>query len=249
MVWCAMTNTQQELLASILAAAPDEASGLAIYRGNRQAVVVRAFSSLFPTVQQLLGDVFNSAVLLFIQQNPPEAADITLWAEGFASWLAHQEDLISYPYVAAIAAVEWHISTFERAADTSIDIASFQLLQQFPPDDLRMIVNPNCIVLASPLPLYAIWQCHQTNAAVHELHTLNYSICDPDYIEYLCISRMDWKAHVYKLNKDEFDLLSQCRRGAPLNDILVALMQTEQSFSDWLSRMLKIGAILGYSTK
>lgn len=249
MVWCAMSNTQQELLASILAAAPDETSGLAIYRGNRQAVVVRAFSSLFPTVQQLLGDVFNSAVLLFIQQNPPEAADITLWAEGFASWLARQEDLMSYPYVAAIADLEWHISVLERAADTSIDIASFQLLQQFSADALRLIVNPNCVVQQSPLPLYDIWHCHQDNSAVCQMQALNDSICDPDYIEYLCISRMDWKAKIFKLNKNEFNLLLKCQRGDSLDDILVALTQPELPFSDWLSKMLKIGAILGYSTK
>lgn len=248
MVWCGMSNTQQELLASILAAASHETSGLAIYRGNRQAVVIRAFSSLFPTVQHLLGDVFNSAVLLFIQQAPPEAAEITLWGEGFASWLARQEDLMSYPYVAAIAAVEWHISVLERAEDSSIDIASFQLLQHFPPNDLRMIVNPNCIVQQSPLPLYDIWHCHQDNAAC-AMQALNQSICDPDYIEYLCISRVAWKAHIFKLNKDEFDLLLQCQRGASLNDILVALTQLELPFSDWLSRMLKIGAILGYSPK
>lgn len=244
-----MRKTQQELLASILAAAADETSGLAIYRGNRQALVVRAFSSLFPTVQQLLGDAFNSAVLLFIRQIPPEAADIALWGEGFASWLAQQEDLMSYPYVSAIADLEWHISVLERAADTSIDIASFQLLQQFLPNDLRMIVNPNCIVQQSLLPLYAIWHCHQNNSDICEMQTLNDAIRDPDYIEYLCISRLGWKANIFKLNKDEFDVLLQCQRGASLNDILVALTQLELPFSDWLSRMLKIGAILGYSTK
>lgn len=244
-----MTNVQQELLASILAATPDEANGMAIYRGNRRAVVVRAFSSLFPTVQQLLGDTFNSAVLLFIQQEPPEVAEITLWGDHFADWLARQEDLMSYPYVAAIAALEWQIGALERAADVAIDLGSFQLLQECSANDLQVIVSPNCIVLESQLPLYDIWHLHHGNPDMLDLGEINDSIRNPDYFEYLCISRIDWKSEIFKLNKIEFDLLMQCQRGDSISEIFVSLMQTKQPFSDWLSRMLKIGAILGYFTK
>lgn len=244
-----MTNAQQELLASILAATADEVNGRAIYSGNRRAVVIRAFSSLFPIVQQLLGDTFNSAVLLFIQQELPEAAEITLWGEHFADWLARQEDLMSYPYVAAIAALEWHIGALERAADVAIDLGSFQLLKECSANHLQVIVSPNCIVLESQLPLYDIWNFHQENSDIHNLDGLNDSIRNPDYVEYLCISRIDWKANIFKLDKSEFNTLLQCQRGDSIGDIFVSLMQTERDFSDWLSRMLKIGAILGYSAK
>lgn len=243
-----MINAQQDLLASILAAAPHQSDGLAVYIGNRRAVAMRALSSLFPTVQQLLGEAFASAVLLFIQQNPSEAAEITQWGAGFPSWLAQQEELISYPYVAAVADLEWRIAELEHAEDTTIDLASFQLLREFSPNELRVVVNKNCVLLNSSLPLYDIWKFHQGTFEMQEQNKLNHALCDPNYIEYLCISRMNWKADVFSLNKTEFDLLLQCRRGDSLDDILVEMMKGGVPFSDWLSRMLKIGAILGYST-
>jgi len=249
MVWYVMISAQQELLSSILAAAPNESAGMSVYIGNRRAVAVRAFSSLFPTVQHLLGDAFNSAVLLFIQQNPPESAEITLWGAGFASWLEQQEELISYPYVAAVADLEWRIGELERAADTTIDLPSFQLLQELSPNELRVVVNQNSMLLNNFLPVYNIWKFHQESFDMRDLHNLNNSICDPNYVEYLCISRIDWKVNVFEINKNEFDLLLMCRRGDSLGDIIVELTRIELSFSDWLVRMLKVGAILGYSAK
>lgn len=243
-----MINAQQNLLASILAAAPNQSDGLAVYVGNRRAVAMRALSSLFPTVQQLLGDTFDSAVLLFIQQNPSEAAEITHWGAGFPNWLAQQEELMSYPYVAAIADLEWRIAELERAQDTEIDLSSFQLLREFSPNELRVVVNKNCVLLSSYLPLYDIWQLHQGNFDMRDQNKLNHAFSDSNYVEYLCISRVDWKANVFSLSKVEFDLLMQCRRGDSLDDILVEMMKGGVPFSDWLSRMLKIGAILGYST-
>lgn len=242
-----MSNQQDVLLNAILAADVAVNPGLGVYAGNRQAVTSRGFGITFPTVRILMGDAFEVAVQRFVKQHPPGNGDIALWGLHFPQWLSQQAELMPYPYVATMASLEWQIAALERAADAFPDGDSFKLLEQFSTDELHIVLNPNCIFISSVFPIHDIWAYHQDNGDSQRLARIKTSLSDPEYLEYLLISRLHWKSAVFALTNNEFFLLQKCREGISIASILYELEIMGVTFTDWFSRMLQVGVIFGFS--
>lgn len=244
-----MNTEQSDLLRAILAGSAARQAGMAVYVGNRQAVAVCAFSSLFPTVQQLLGDSFTAAVMQFLQDVPPVQAELTKWSVGFARWLAQQPTLALYPYIAAVAELEWQRAELERAADARIDLASFQRAQQYTPAELTVIVNPNAVLMKHSLPVYDIWRLHQASAQPPLLEHVNRCLQDDHYVDYLYVSRVEWQAHVVQISATDYALIASLHSRLSLAELLDVFQAHQLAMEDGLTRLITLGALLGYAVK
>ncbi|OBP17166.1 hypothetical protein A5320_21080 [Rheinheimera sp. SA_1] len=239
---------QADLLAAITSNQPASLPGIAIYQSNRLAIAVHALEISFPTVRALLGEGFAGAVQRFIQQHPLQSGDWGAWGGEFPHWLLQQTELLPFVYIAEMAEIDWQLFQLERSADPVPDPASFALIQQYQPTDIRFVLSPQIFLTTSGFPLSKIWQYHQLAAAPSLLQEIKSALSDETYHEYLVISRLHWKAQIHLLDPAAFNLLNMCRQGKSLSTLIAEIERLQLDFTEWLSSMLKFGVITGLCT-
>ena len=79
----------------------------AVYRNNVTVGLVRALEANFPAIRSLLGEMYFAGLAReFVQAHPPRSPLRFHYGEGFAAFMAAQDDLAPYPYLADVARLE-----------------------------------------------------------------------------------------------------------------------------------------------
>jgi len=172
-----------------------------------------------------------------------------LAGQHFGHWLEQQSELSSVAYVSAMALLEWQLFLLQGAADPHTDVASYQLLERYSADDLSVALHPLCLSLQSGFPLQQIWLYHQRPADPALLPVIRQAFAATDYVEYLLLTRPQFKAEVTRLTADQQVLLNKCRAGCSLSELLAELALRDLDFSQWFGHMLKVGAVSGFSVR
>lgn len=107
---------QTRMASQLLGATPDAGAGLftsaligveeglAIYRANIEAAAANALRLTFPTVDRVVGQAyFNHLCALRVRLDPPRAACLSAYAEGFPRFLASAAQSHGLSYLADVA--------------------------------------------------------------------------------------------------------------------------------------------------
>lgn len=110
----------------------------AVYRNNVTVSLVDALASIFPTVQNLVGeDFFRAMARLYVTAHPPTSPLIFTYGESFPTFVESFPPAADLPFLADVARVErlW-LDAFHSADAIPLDPAA---LAQVPAEDLAGI--------------------------------------------------------------------------------------------------------------
>lgn len=220
------------------------AAGLEVYRNNLRATANKALQITYPTVLQLIGDdLFFHAVEQLLKRSPPHAGDWGMWGEGFAQILSEQVPLQEYLFVVDCAHLDFQRHILERAANSSLNTQSLQLLATEDPDGINVIFNPSIRVLESRFPLADIWQAHQgdENERAQRLHRAlqdSQSQFPSQPIQYVLLYRPLYKAQVRVLSASEYEWIEMLKHHS-LGATLSQLESSSLTFENFLSSALQ----------
>jgi hypothetical protein len=121
-------------------------------------------------VRKLIGAAFfQNAVDAFVVARPSRSGDLNVYGDDFGDFLATHPPAVDLPYLADVARLEWAIDEAQRASDSSsvpeAVLAAFAAVTPAHLPSLRLALDPSCRLLASPYPVFRIWQTNQCDYA------------------------------------------------------------------------------------
>jgi len=140
------------------------ARGLRAYRANAGASAERALEAAFPTVAQLMGDEsFAALACAFWQAEPPTRGDLGWFGERLPAFIESSDQLTDEPYLADCARLDWAVHRAESASDAADAPEGLELLSTIDPSQLRLLLRPGTVLIASPHPVATIWLAHRSD--------------------------------------------------------------------------------------
>jgi hypothetical protein len=147
----------------IVAGALDPAARIAIYRNNVLGNCRKVLAATYPIVQRLVGvPFFNAAIDAFVRAYPSPLGDVNRYGRELARFLAAYPPAQVLPYLPDVARLEWAIDQANIAADASpFDTTALRAVPADAQGELRFVLHPSAQVVASPYPIFHIWQVNQ----------------------------------------------------------------------------------------
>lgn len=217
-----------------------------IYRGNLLAIWNKTLANAYPVVQRLVGeDFFEDIARAYGREYPSHSGDLNFFGEHFPQFLKVQESLLAYPYIAAVAELEWllHRSYY---APSEAQISLPQLISQAGDSvqQARLCFAPDVSFHKSEFATLAIWQAHQTT----EIEELTTPIHTPTFG---VVSRPRWQAQVTGLSEASYRALEALYEGQTLESALDLALQIEVAFDvgAQLQLWFAAGFFVGHSCK
>jgi Putative DNA-binding domain len=182
-----LAQQQQALLATLFAQPSQDASnliapylnnpwarGLKAYQANAHAMAQQALQVAYPVLAQMLGaENLGALARAFWHAAPPLRGDLAHWGGGLADFVRSHAQLSDEPYLADVATVEWALHRCATAPDQALDAASFGLLAQHDPGEVKLCLSPGCVVTRSRYPLASLMSAHrQGSPSMADLATL-----------------------------------------------------------------------------
>ena len=133
---------------------------LQVYRNNFRITLTESLQSVYPVVEQLVGNAFFvQTVAQFIENHLPQTGDLREYGSDFPDFLDGLESLSSLKYIPDIARIEWlcHLSWFA----TDAEILSIQDLAAIPEQqhsNIKLGLHPSVHTLESDYPVFDIWE-------------------------------------------------------------------------------------------
>jgi hypothetical protein len=148
------------------AAALDAPAALAVYRNNVFSNYRKALLDDYPAVAALVGEeFFEGACDAYARARPSPSGDLNDFGAAFPTFLGEWAPAASLPYLPDVARLEWAIHlSFHGPDRPGLELAR---LAQIAPDQLtqlRFSLDPGATLLASPYPIFRIWQVSTSGA-------------------------------------------------------------------------------------
>ncbi len=219
------------------------AARLAVYRNDTVLNLSGALAAAYPVVQRLVGEGFFAfAAGRYVEAQPSTSGDLHGYGAGFAAWLEALPQTESLAYLAEVARLEWalHEAYFAAEAPPLVLDALARLPVQAHAR-LRVRLHPSARLLASSLPVLAIWQANQPGADGGGVDL-------GAGVERLLVSRLAGEVGVARLGVGEFALLAALADGAALARACAEALEAEPGFDPgpalgiWLARGLAVDA-------
>jgi uncharacterized protein (UPF0276 family) len=197
---------------------------LAIYRGNLTASWDKALSSAYPVIRQLVGAEFFSALArAYGKAHPSQDADLNLFGHRFAHFLAGFERVSEYPYLPAMAALEWDVHLAHYAPDAvPLGAAGFARLSPAALEASRFALHPACRLYASEWATVQLWLAHQPDGPGF-----------PETMQadsFALVARPLWQVRVAPLPRAAHAALSVLAGGASFGAALDAACAIDENF-------------------
>lgn len=218
--------------------------GLQAYRSNAHAVAERALQAAFPVLAQLIGEEpFAMLSRALWHTHPASRGDLGQWGAQLPDFVRAAPQLADLPYLADVAAAEWHLHTAATAADGLADPASLQQFLAEPPETITLVLAPGTALVASGWPVVSLLQAHAP-------------LADPDWAELgravrerrpqtALVWREGLRPRCREASLGEAALISSALQGASLlQAVTEAAIDPEFSLNDWLPAAWHSGLLL-----
>jgi hypothetical protein len=140
---------------------------IAVYRNNLRAGFRKALALEFPVLEQLVGAAyFDQLACEFQAAFPSRSGDLQRIGAPLAEFLRARFVATEYAYFPDVAALEWAWQDSMTAPDaaSALDLVA---LAQLPPESLPLLrfeLQPALRRIASPWPVFTIWDAHRRAA-------------------------------------------------------------------------------------
>lgn len=189
---------------------------LNVYRNNVQHSLYEVLTQSFPVVEALVGaTAFKALAVGFIRQHPPASPYLTEYGELLPHYLAQRPEMAPYPFVPAVAELEFRILRATHAADTPPITHQLEALVRDPDRLLRarFTFAAPVAMIASPFPIETLWRAHQQA-------TPDLSDVALDSPQWLLVSRPLFRVEVDSVNQSEFRFLEALQRGLRVEEAI-----------------------------
>jgi len=135
----------------------------AIYRNNVVFGLIEALGARFPVCRRLLGEeCFDAVAGLFARREPPRAAVLHEYGEGFAEFLETFPPFAEYDYLGDMARFEAALGRAYYAVDaTPLAPAALASLEPAALAGATLALHPSLQIISSRRPVLSIWRAHQ----------------------------------------------------------------------------------------
>jgi uncharacterized protein (UPF0276 family) len=209
---------------------------LALYRGNLSSTWDKTLSNAYPVLRRLVGEEFFTALTrVYGMANPSDSPDLNQFGAGFAGFLAQFEHVAQYPYLPAMARLEWALHRAHYAEDaTGLTAAQ---LEQLGPEQLEQAglrLHPACALLAAQWDIAGLWLSHQQAGEGEFPPAFN------EGSRYL-VARPRWKCELLPLGEGEHAALTALAAGATFGAALDQAFDVDEQFDvgRWLARCIE----------
>jgi len=198
-------------------------SGLAVYRNNVTAGLIKVVSTRFPVVRRLVGvESFDAAVRRFIAAEPPRSPVLLGYGDAFPQFLRRLGRDACIDYVADIAELEIARGTAYHAADVDpLPADAFVSLPSERLADLRLSLHPSAVLMQSRFPIVSVWQASQ---GPDELALRQWRA------EAALIARLRLEVEVWRLPPGGFEFLTELSRGSTMAQSAEAALRGAPDF-------------------
>lgn len=136
---------------------------LAIYRNNVFGSFSKALQSVYPVVEQLVGEgFFKFAAAEYISRYPSQSGDLHHYGKQFAEFIANFSPACELSYLPDTARLEWAChEVFHEADHGPLPLEHMQAVPSERYRDLKFRLHPAARLIASPFPIHRIWEVNQ----------------------------------------------------------------------------------------
>ncbi len=143
------------------------AERLAIHRNNLRANFRKVLAMEFPVLEQLVGVAyFDQLAREFLAAHPSRSGDLHRIGAPLPEFLRTRFADSEYAYFADVAALEWAWQDSMVAPDacTTLDRPALAAVAPQALADVRLQLQPALRLVASPWPVFTIWDAHRRAA-------------------------------------------------------------------------------------
>ncbi|MCW5653368.1 DNA-binding domain-containing protein [Hydrogenophaga sp.] len=224
--------------------APSE-RGLQAYRANAGVLAERALRAAYPVVASLLGERnFAPLAREHWREHPPVQGDLALWGAALPEGLRHHPQLVTLPYLADVARVEWAMHKAAGAADLTLDADSFGHLTRDDADTWGLRLAPGTALVSSPWPVVSLIQAHTSGSP--SLDDVAQRIQQRE-AQCALVWRAGMRTTVAACTPAECAFLQALAEGKALSHALTLAVDGGEDFAlvEWLQQAVMRGLVLG----
>jgi hypothetical protein len=210
-----------------------------IYRNNAWQFFLTALERTFPVTQRRVGaDFFRQLAHEYRAEHPSRHGDLHWIGEAFPAWLANRMAGTGYEWLADLARLEWTCE--ESVAAAHLEPAGLESLGRFAEDELphlSLMLQPSMRLVASPFPLWTVWQANQLDDAA--------SAVDLDAgAEHCVVACIADRVAVYRLEQADHRLLQNLSEGLSLGAATTAAATDPETLARLLGWLFNEGLVV-----
>jgi hypothetical protein len=213
---------------ALLCPAPglDAARRLQLYRNNLFESLTAALATVYPVVQQLVGeDFFRAMARRFIPAFPSRSGNLHDFGAELPDFIRGFRPAASLPWLPDMAALEWAIhAVYHDAPRPALELHELTALDANAQAALRLRLQPSAHLLASNHPLLQLWQAHQPGT------DLMLEAVDWCCGERLLVAQRELEVEFLRLSDGEYRWLQALRNGEPLARACTLALEADPGF-------------------
>ena len=185
-------------------------AGMDVYRNNMAVAWRHAMATTYPVLAQLIGsDGFKLLVRDYVRVHPSTSGDLNQLGGQLHDFLKTYAPLADYPYLPAVAELEWQLHRSHDAAN-HVPLTVVDLMARGVDDWMAATVKfaSSAAVLRMQYAAGMIWLAHQEGGDVTGVSAQHIR-----QHECLLVSRPQWRVQVEVLSESECYLLELLRDG------------------------------------
>lgn len=196
-----------------------------IYRTTMREAHVRALANTYAGCEKILGvRYFKQLATEFYYQHPATHPDLNRYGEAFPDFLQdfieHHAELAEYPYLPDLARLEWaYEQAYYAGDDLLFDFEGLAGLEEDAYRGLRFVLGASVSMLRSDYPVLELWSAQREQETIREIEASN-------ELQYLCITREDFKPVVHKIDHPSWWVMDKVNQGYAFGE-LEALVEQE----------------------
>jgi hypothetical protein len=201
----------------VWAARPPIATGdrLAVYRNNAWQFFRAALELTYPVVRRRVGeDFFRQLAREYRDAHPSHSGDLHWVGEAFPAWLSGRLGPTEYAWLADLARLEWACeSALTSGWQAPLPLAALAQLPSAGLDDTTVALQPSLRLVASPWPVWSVWQANQGDDAGAAVDlTVGGEHC-------ACVCQAEGIV-VYRVDPDDYAVLAALAGGGSFTEAL-----------------------------
>ncbi len=212
-----------------------------VYRNNIFATLTETLSNIFPVSCAMVGEeFFKSMARIYIRSHTTDSGNLHDFGEHLPSFIESMPELRNYPYLSALAEIDWACHrAFHSASATALDISS---LGDFSPDsyeDLQFEFHPSIHTIKSKFPIFDIWNFATSNGHADTTPDLN------SEGQQVLIHRQKSGVKVVNIEDDLFQMINLLRKHKTLAETFTSILKLNPDYNlkEGLNRLFSFGAV------
>ena len=218
-----------------------------VYRNNIFTTLTETLSNIFPVSCAMVGEeFFRSLARIYIGSHTPDSGNLHDFGEHLPSFIESMPELSNYPYLSALAEIDWACHrAFHSASVTALDISS---LTDFSPDnyeDLQFEFHPAIHTIKSKFPIFDLWDFATSNGHADTTPDVN------SEGQQVLIYRSKSGVKVVNIEDDLYQMINFLREHRTLGATFTLILNSnpEYNLKEGLNRLFSFGAVSTITVK